>query len=112
MNALKNRIQLIGNLGTSPEVKTLDSGSKVARFSLATSEYYTNKKGEKVTETQWHNVVLWGKLASIATKVLEKGSQVAIDGKINTRNYIDKEGNKKYFTEIVANDLLLITRKN
>jgi single-strand DNA-binding protein len=112
MNTIKNRVQLIGNLGGSPEVKTLESGSKVARFAVATSNYYTNKNGERVTETQWHNIVMWGKLASIAAKALQKGSQVAIDGKLCTRNYEDKEGTKKTFTEIVASNLLLITRKN
>jgi single-strand DNA-binding protein len=112
MMTIKNRVQLIGNLGGSPEVKTLDSGNKVARFSIATSEYYTNKKGEKVTETQWHNIVVWGKLAGIAEQLLQKGSEVVIDGKISTRNYTDKEGIKKYFTEIVANELLLINKKN
>jgi single-strand DNA-binding protein len=83
----------------------------MARFTVATSEYYTNKKGEKVTETQWHNIVIWGKLAGIAEKFLEKGSQVVIDGKLTTRNYTDKAGAKKYFTEIVANELLLIDKK-
>ena len=112
MMTIKNRVQLIGNLGGTPEVKDLDNGNKVARFSVATSEYYTNKKGEKVTDTQWHNIVIWGKLADIAEKYLHKGSQVVIDGKITTRNYTDKEGAKKYFTEIVANELLLIDKKN
>lgn len=108
---IKNRVQLIGNLGATPEVKELDNGNKMARFTVATSEFYTNKKGEKVTETQWHNIVIWGKLAGIAEKFLEKGSQVVIDGKLTTRNYTDKAGAKKYFTEIVANELLLIDKK-
>ncbi len=108
---IKNRVQLIGNLGATPEIKELDNGNKMARFTVATSEYYTNKKGEKVSETQWHNIVIWGKLAGIAEKFLEKGSQVVIDGKLTTRNYTDKAGAKKYFTEIVANELLLIDKK-
>ena len=108
---IKNRVQLIGNLGAAPEVKELDNGNKMARFTIATSEYYTNKKGEKVNETQWHNIVIWGKLAGIAEKYLEKGSQVVIDGKLTTRNYTDKAGAKKYFTEIVANELLMIDNK-
>jgi single-strand DNA-binding protein len=112
MMTIKNRVQLIGNLGGSPEVKTLDSGNKVARFSVATSEYYTNKKGEKVTETQWHNVVVWGKLAGVAEQILEKGSHVVIDGRLNSGNYTDKEGVKKFFTEIVASELLLLSKKN
>ena len=112
MTTIKNRVQLIGNLGAAPEVKDLDNGNKVARFTVATSDYYTNKKGEKVNDTQWHNIVIWGKLAGIAEKYLQKGSQVVIDGKITTRNYTDKEGAKKYFTEIVANELLMIDKKN
>jgi single-strand DNA-binding protein len=108
---MKNRVQLIGNLGAAPEVKEFDNGNKKARFTVATSDYYTNKKGEKVTETQWHNIVIWGKLAEIAEKYLEKGSQVVIDGKLTTRNYTDKEGTKKYFTEIVANEMLMLDKK-
>lgn len=108
---IKNRVQLIGNLGATPEVKEFDNGNKVARFTVATSDFYTNKKGEKINETQWHNIVIWGKLAGIAEKYLEKGSQVVIDGKLTTRNYTDKEGNKKYFTEIVANEMLMIDKK-
>lgn len=111
MMTIKNRVQLIGNLGATPEIKELDNGNKMARFTVATSEFYTNKKGEKVNETQWHNIVIWGKLAGIAEKYLEKGSQVVIDGKLTTRNYTDKAGAKKYFTEIVANELLLIDKK-
>ncbi len=111
MNSIKNRVQLIGNLGSAPEVKDLDNGNKVARFSLATSDYYVNRKGEKVTETHWHNIVIWGKLAEIAGRYLEKGSQVAIDGKLTTRNYTDKEGSKKYFTEIVAAEMLMLDKK-
>lgn len=111
MMTIKNRVQLIGNLGSTPEVKDLENGNKVARFSLATSDYYTNRKGEKVTETHWHNIVIWGKLADIAGRYLEKGSQVVIDGKLTTRNYTDKEGSKKYFTEIVANEMLMLDKK-
>ena len=109
---IKNRVQLVGNLGATPEVKSLEGGNKVARFSVATSDFYTNKKGEKVTETHWHNIVVWGKLAGIAEQLLQKGSEVVIDGKLNTRNYVDKEGAKKYITEVVANEFLLINKKN
>jgi single-strand DNA-binding protein len=111
MMTMKNRVQLIGNLGAAPEIKELDNGNKMARFTVATSDFYTNKKGEKVTETQWHNIVIWGKLADIAEKYLEKGSQVVIDGKLTTRNYTDKAGAKKYFTEIIANELMMIDGK-
>lgn len=111
MYALKNKVQLIGNLGNAPEMKTTENGKKMARFSMATSESYKNAKGEKVTETQWHNLVAWGKVAEIAGKYLEKGKEVAIEGKLVNRSYEDKSGNKKYITEIVVNELLLIGSK-
>jgi len=111
MYALKNKVQLIGNLGNTPEVKTLESGKKMARFSVATSESYRNAKGEKVTETQWHNLVAWGKVAEIVEKFLVKGKEVAIEGKLINRSYNDKEGNKKYITEIQVNELLLLGAK-
>ena len=108
MYALKNKVQLIGNLGTNPEVKTFESGKKVANFRMATSEIYRNAKGEKVKETQWHNLVLWGKLAEIAEKYLATGKEVAIEGKLINRSYNDKDGNKKYITEIQVNELLML----
>ena len=107
MNAMKNKVQLIGHLGAAPEVKTLDGGKKMARISLATNETYTTQKGEKVTETQWHNVIAWGKTAEIAEKLFEKGMEVLIEGKLINRSYTDKEGNKKYITEVQANELLV-----
>ena len=100
MNSLRNRVQLIGNLGMNPEIKTISTGNKMAKFSLATNETFKNNKGEKITETQWHNVVAWGKLAEIVEKILEKGKEVAIEGKLVSRSYDDKDGNKKYITEI------------
>lgn len=111
MNALKNRVQLIGNLGNAPEVKTVSTGKKMARFSVATNENYRNAKGEKITETQWHNLVAWGKVAEIAEKYLTKGKEVVVEGKLITRNYNDKEGNKKFITEIEVNELLLMGGK-
>ena len=111
MYALKNKVQLIGNLGNAPEVKTFDSGKKMARFSVATSESYRNAKGEKVTETQWHNLVAWGKVAEIAEKFLTKGKEVAIEGKLINRSYADKEGKKRTITEVQVNELLLIGAK-
>lgn len=111
MYALKNKVQLIGNLGGNPEIKTTEGGKKLARFSIATSEVYRNAKGEKVTETQWHNLVAWGKLAEIAEKFLVKGSEVAIEGKLVNRNYNDKEGNKKYITEVQVNEVLMLGEK-
>ncbi len=111
MYALKNKVQLIGNLGANPEIKTLEGGRKLARFSLATSENYRNIKGERVSETQWHNIVAWGKVAEIAEKYLKKGSEVAIEGKLISRNYNDKDGNKKYITEVQVNEVLMIGEK-
>ena len=112
MNNLKNKVQLIGNLGMNPEIKTLDSGKKLAKFSIATNESYKNAKGEKVEDTQWHNLVAWGKTADIIEKYLQKGNEVAIEGKLNNRSYDDKDGNKRYITEIVVNELLMLGSKS
>jgi single-strand DNA-binding protein len=108
MNTLKNRVQLIGNLGQDPESKTLESGKKVAKFTLATSDSFKNADGQKVNETTWHNIVAWNGLADIAGKYLKKGHQVAIEGKIVYRTYEDKNKVTKYITEIVANDMLML----
>ncbi len=112
MYALKNKVQLIGNLGNNPEVKTLDGGKKMARFSVATNESYRNAQGEKIVETQWHNLIAWGKVADIVEKFLQKGSEVALEGKLINRSYNDKEGNKKYITEIQVNELLMLGKEN
>ena len=111
MNALKNKVQLIGNLGNAPEVKNTEKGKKLARFSIATNETYYNAKGEKVTETQWHNLIAWGKVADVVEKYLSKGTEVAIEGKLMNNNYTDKDGNKKYTTEVLVHELLLIGGK-
>jgi single-strand DNA-binding protein len=111
MYALRNKVQLIGNLGNTPEVKTLESGKKMARFSIATNEAYRTASGEKVTETQWHNIVAWGKVAEIAEKLLSKGREVALEGKLVNRSYTDKEGNRKYITEVQVNELLMLGEK-
>jgi len=111
MNALRNKVQLIGNLGSNPEVITLESGKKLAKFSIATNESYKNAKGEKVTDTQWHNVIAWNKTAEIVEKYLSKGNEVAVEGKLTSRSYEDKEGIKKYITEIVVNELLMLGGK-
>lgn len=108
MNALRNQVQLIGNLGMDPEAKILDSGKQLVRFSLATNETYRNSRGERVTETQWHNLVAWGKTAELIQKLLHKGVEVAVQGKLNTRSYQDKEGNKRFVTEIIVNDFILL----
>lgn len=111
MYALRNRVLLIGNLGNAPEIRKTETGKKLVRFSVATNESYKNSNGEKVTETQWHNLVAWGKLADIAEKFLNKGTEVAVEGKLINRNYTDKEGIKKYITEIQVNELLLLGSK-
>ena len=108
MNNLKNRVNLIGNLGFDPEVKELESGKKFARISLATSESYKNNKGEQVKNTEWHNLVAWGPKASFAEKYLKKGNEVAIEGKLSHRSYDDDKGNKRYVTEVVVNDFLML----
>ena len=108
MNALRNKVQLIGNLGMTPEIKTLESGRKLAKMSIATNESYKNAKGDLVKETQWHNLIAWGKTADIIEKYLKKGSEVAIDGKLINSNYTDKDGVKRYVTEIEVNEVLPI----
>jgi single-strand DNA-binding protein len=113
MNNLRNSVRLIGNLGMDPEVKEISKGKKVAKFSLATSEIYRGEDGNKVSETQWHNMVAWGKQAEVVEKYLKKGSEIAVEGRISSRNYTDKEGVKRYITEIVVNELLMFgSRKN
>lgn len=111
MYALKNKVQLIGNLGNAPEIKNTDSGKKVARFSMATNDSYKKENGERVTETQWHNLVAWGKVAELAEQYLNKGSEIAIEGKLTHRDYTDKEGVKRYITEVVVNEILLLDKK-
>ena len=111
MYALRNKVQLIGNLGNMPEVKNTENGKKLARFSVATNESYRNANGEKVTETQWRTLVAWGKVAEIVERFLNKGSEVAVEGKLVHRNYTDKEGIKRYVSEVQVNELLLLGGK-
>lgn len=106
-----NKVMLIGHLGKDPEVRYLDGNNVVANFTLATTESYTGKDGNRVDQTEWHNVVAWRKLAEICEKFLKKGSFVYIEGSIRTRSWDDKEGNKKYTTEILASDLVLLDKK-
>ncbi|WP_272023690.1 single-stranded DNA-binding protein [Olleya namhaensis] len=108
MNTLRNKVQLIGNLGQDPEIINLESGKKLARFTLATNESYKNAKGEKITDTQWHQIVAWGKTADIIEKYVIKGKEVAIDGKLTTRSWEDKDGMKRYTTEVLCTELLLL----
>ncbi len=111
MKNIKNHVQLIGRLGANPEVKILDNGSKLARFNIAVTETYTSKNGEKVNNVQWHSIVAWGSLANIAERILQKGVQVTIDGKLFNRNYINKSGLKQNSTEIIANELFVVFQK-
>ena len=108
---MRNKVTLIGNIGNAPEVKELTGGKKVAKFSLATNETYKNKAGEKITDTQWHNLVAWGKTADIIEKYVKKGSEIAIEGKLLNRNYTDKDGVKRYVTEIQVNELVMLGGK-
>lgn len=107
MSTLRNKVQLIGHVGTEPEIVNLESGKKLAKFSIATNEHYKNSKGEKVTDTQWHNIVAWGKTAELIENYVPKGKEVGIEGKLTSRSYEDKEGQKRYVTEVVCNELLL-----
>ncbi|NRB84430.1 MAG: single-stranded DNA-binding protein [Winogradskyella sp.] len=108
MNALKNKVQLIGHLGNDPEIINLESGKTLAKFSIATNESYKNAQGEKVENTYWHNIVAWGKTAQIVEKFVGKGKEVAIEGKLTTRSWEDKDGMKRYTTEVVCNELLML----
>ena len=109
MNTLKNSVQLIGNLGRDVQITTFDSGNKKASFSLATTEVYKNQKGELVKNTQWHNIIAWGRNAELLAKALTKGSKVALQGMINYRTYEDKEGVTKSITEILVSEFMRIT---
>ncbi|MBF4472715.1 MULTISPECIES: single-stranded DNA-binding protein [Flavobacterium] len=105
---MQNRVQLIGNTGNDPIIKTLDNGRKVANLSIATKEFYKNEKGERVEQTEWHPVVAWGKVAEIIEKFVTKGKQIAIDGKLTHRSYDDKNGEKRYITEVVVSEIMLL----
>ena len=107
-----NKVILVGNVGKDPEVKHLDSNSSVANFTLATSDHYTNKSGEKVTTTEWHNIVCWSSLATLAENYIRKGSQIYVEGKIRTRSYDAQDGSKRYITEILADTIQLLGKKN
>lgn len=108
MNAMRNKVQLIGHVGQEPEIKSFDGGRKVANITIATNDSYTNDKGEKVEQTEWHRVTAWGKLAEIIEKYVDKGKEIAVEGKLTHRSYDDKDGSKRYITEVVANDILLL----
>lgn len=111
MNNINNTVQLIGRLGADPQMRTVEGNRKVARLSLATSEEYKSKGGEKIKQTEWHTLVVWGSLAEVCENSLSKGQEVAIEGKLGYRVYTDKEGNKKFITEITVNDLMLVGQR-
>ena len=107
---MKNRVQLIGHVGQDPEVKNLEGGKKVASLSLATNDSFINAKGEKVEQTEWHRAIAWGKTAEIIEKYVLKGKEIAIDGKLTNRSYDDANGVKRYVSEIVINEVLLLSK--
>ena len=111
MSTLKNKVQLIGNVGQDPQITVLDSGKKVTRFSLATNEHYKNAKGEKMQNTYWYNMVAWGKIAEVIEKYVTKGKEIAIEGKLTSRSYETKEGEKRYITDVVINEVLFMSSK-
>lgn len=106
-----NKVTLIGNLGNDPEIQVLEGTISVAKFSLATTEIFKDDKGTKLNATEWHNIVLWRGLAELAGKYLKKGSLIFLEGKIKTRNYLDKNGDKKYVTEIIGDNFLMLDKK-
>ncbi|MBE7639432.1 MULTISPECIES: single-stranded DNA-binding protein [Salegentibacter] len=111
MSTIRNKVQLIGNVGKEPEIVNLDSGKKLAKFSVATNENYKNGNGDRITDTQWHNIIAWGKTAELVEKYVGKGKEVGVEGKLTNRSWDDKDGNKRYITEIVCNELLLLGQK-
>ena len=111
MNSLKNRVQLIGHLGAKVDLKQLESGKYLGHVSLATNENYKSQKGDRVEETIWHNLVIWDKPAENLAKYTDKGSEIAVEGKLTNRSYTDKNGDKKFITEVVVSDFLLLDKK-
>ena len=108
MNALRNKVQLIGNLGNDPQIIQLDNGKKLAKFSLATNESYRNGEGQVVKDTQWHTMIAWGKIAIIIEKYLAKGNEIAVEGKLTNRSWDDSDGKRHYVTEVIINELLML----
>ncbi len=110
MNALRNKVQLIGRLGQEPEIVTLKDGNKMAKFSMATDDSYKDKNGQKIERAYWHNVVVWGGLVNVVENYVNKGQEIAIEGKLTNRSWDDKDGNKRYMTEVVCNELLMLSK--
>lgn len=111
MSTLRNRVQLIGRVGNDPEVKTFDGGKKVANLNIATNDYYKNEKGERTEQTEWHRVVAWGKTAEIIEQFVSKGKEIAVEGKLTHRSYDDKDGTKRFITEVSVNEIQLLGGK-
>lgn len=107
---MKNSVQLIGHVSQEPEIKNLESGKKLANINIATNEVYYRENGDKVEQTQWHRVTAWGNTADIIERFVTKGKEIAIEGKLSHRSYDDKDGNKRYVTEVIANQVLLISK--
>lgn len=110
MNALRNKVQLIGRLGQKPEITTFSDGNKIAKFSMATDDSYKDKSGQKIERTYWHNIIVRGGLVTVVESYVQKGQEVAIEGKLTNRSWVDKDGNKRYITEIVCNELLMLSK--
>ena len=112
MNTLRNKVQLIGRLGQEPEITTFPDGNKIAKFSMATDDSYKDKNGQKVERAYWHNIVVRGGLVKVVESYVQKGQEIALEGKLTNRSWEDKDGNKKYTTEIVCNELLMLSKNN
>lgn len=110
MNALKNKVQLIGRLGQDPEIVNFSNGNKIAKFSLATDDSYKDKSGNRVERAYWHNVIVRGGLVNVVENYISKGKEIAIEGKLTNRSYEDKNGNQRYITEVICNELLMLSK--
>ena len=112
MNALRNKVQLIGRLGQDPEITTFPDGNKIAKFSMATDDSYKDKNGQKIERAYWHNIVVRGGLVKVVESYVQKGQEIAVEGKLTNRSWEDKDGVKRYMTEIVCNELLMLSKNN
>ncbi len=110
MSTLKNKVQLIGHVGQTPEIRNLENGNKMARFSLATNDAYTNAKGERIEQTYWHNIVAWGKTAELIENYVDKGKQIAVEGKLVNRSYETEKGEKRFITEVSVNEVVFLSK--
>lgn len=110
MNALRNKVQLIGRLGQEPEIITFNDGNKMAKFSMATDDSYKDKTGQKVERAYWHNIIVKGGLVNVVENYVNKGQEIAIEGKLTNRSWQDKDGKKNYTTEILVNELLMLSK--